>query len=103
VLLELEQSSNGPRSRLLANLIRSTVHNHPTNDDVIWSSLLVVYLLGSHLLAFVHRVMAVSGGGHPRNSTMLQPQWCFANFVESDRAIPLVPPKLRGELIRHTL
>ena len=103
MLLELEQSRTGhvlDCSPILSEAPSTIIQQTTT---LFGRHLLVVYLLGSHLLAFVHRVMAVSGGGHPRNSTMLRPQWCFANFVESDRAIPLVPPKLRGELIRHTL
>jgi hypothetical protein len=102
VLLELEQSSNGPRLDCSPNLSEAPSTIIQQTTTLFGRHLLVVYLPGSHLLAFVHRVMAVGGGGHPQNSHALRPQWCL-NFVESDRAIPLVPRKFRGELIRHTL
>jgi hypothetical protein len=51
--------------------------------------LLIAYLLGSRLLGVAQCAEGLArDGGHPQNQRPLGPQWCRANSVRSDRAVP---------------
>jgi DoxX-like family len=77
---------------LLAELIRSIAHNHlkrtPPRRYLFAPARLAVLVVCSCLLAFVPRAQAVSTTLRPKSRCARRQRGC-ANFVESDRYIPI--------------